>query len=61
MESISSVIKVKSDFKNRPQEFYNAVAFLLGNRKAEALEVIEKLLKQNPRNIEAQILKAKTL
>lgn len=60
-ESINSVIKSRGDFKNRSQEFYEAIAYLLGNRKSEALKVINRMIEDNPRNIEAFILKAKTL
>ena len=38
-------------------KYYEAVAYLLGDRKAEALEKIEQMLKDNPRNTEAYVLK----
>lgn len=40
-------------------KYYEAVAYLLGDRKKEALQKIEEMLKENSRNTEAYVLKGK--
>jgi tetratricopeptide (TPR) repeat protein len=40
-------------------KYYEAVAFLMGGRKKEALERIEDMLKDDPKNTEAYVLKGK--
>ena len=54
---ISTHLKLRGDFSNYPQKFYEAVAYLQGDRKREALEALDDILQKKPDNIEAFILK----
>ena len=48
---------MRGDMKNYGPKYYEAIAYLLGDRKRDALQAIGQLLEENPRNIEAMILK----
>lgn len=54
-------VKLSKNLNNYPQKYFEAIAYLLGDRKKDALGTIDEILESNPGNIEALILKAKTL
>ena len=50
---------MRGDMRNYGPKYYEAIAFLRGDRKKDALQAIGELLEDNPRNIEAMILKGR--
>lgn len=51
--------KMRGDLANYTPRYYKALAYLMGDRKREALAEIEAILADKPTNIEALILRAK--
>lgn len=61
LDVVAGIIRTKNKICNLTQGFYKAQAYLLGNRKLEALSEINALIEENNTNVEAHILKGKTL
>lgn len=53
----SNGITLRGDITNYTQTYYEALAYLLGDRKKEAMASIESMIEEKPSNIEAYILK----
>lgn len=49
--------RMRGDISNYTSKYYEALSYLLGDRKKEALATIEIMIKEKPDNIEAFILK----
>lgn len=47
------------DISNYTTKYYEALSYLLGDRKKEALKTIGEMLASKPNNIEAYILKGR--
>lgn len=53
----SNGITLRGDITNYTQTYYEALAYLLGDRKKEAMASIESMIEAKSSNIEAYILK----
>ena len=51
--------KLRGDITNYTPKYYESLAYLLGDRKKEAMVTIEEMIQAKPLNIEAFILKGR--
>lgn len=53
----NQVGKMRGNFAHFIPKYFEAYSYLMGDRKKEALDTLDSILKDNPSNIEAYILK----
>lgn len=50
-------VRIRGDIANFTPKYYEAVAYLMGDRRRDALRVIDEMIKEKGNNIEAHVLK----